>query len=187
MYTNRSLFTPHKGRSKVYKILITMLKEIKELVKAILKTQYRKIVFLDFDGVLCPINDIPIEGRDRYGMLFNPQCVNALNQIIEATGAEIVISSSWRGGLSLWKLIRMWRKRNMKGAIVGVTPSQNNHRGDEIDMWIKLHNLINYVIIDDMGLAQFHEHHKSHLVICNGRIGIDETVVKRAIKILNSE
>ena len=72
----------------------------------------------------------------------------------------------------------------MKGIIVGKVPILNNHKGNEIDKCIKSHNLINYVIIDDMDFSQFHEHHKRHLAICNGKIGIDEAVVKRAIKYL---
>jgi len=47
-----------------------------------------KIIFLDVDGV---INIIP----DRF-LHFNENCLNNLQEIIDKTGAKIVVSSSWR-------------------------------------------------------------------------------------------
>ena len=52
-----------------------------------------KIIFLDIDGVICtPKTDF------RY---LDIRCVNHLNNIVEDTGAKIVISSSWRYGRTL--------------------------------------------------------------------------------------
>ena len=51
----------------------------------------RKVIFLDIDGVL---ND---EGDEREkGVVIEPYFVQNLFQIVDKTGAEIILSSSWR-------------------------------------------------------------------------------------------
>eukprot|EP00931_Biecheleriopsis_adriatica_P005960 TRINITY_DN107425_c0_g1_i1.p1 TRINITY_DN107425_c0_g1~~TRINITY_DN107425_c0_g1_i1.p1 ORF type:complete len:508 (+),score=94.15 TRINITY_DN107425_c0_g1_i1:51-1574(+) len=51
----------------------------------------RLVVFLDIDGVLLPFG----EGIDA-GMEFPERCLSALSHILESTGADIVLSSTWR-------------------------------------------------------------------------------------------
>lgn len=70
---------------------------------------------------MCPINDDVDADIDKYGTLFDTDCANLLNDIIVATNANIVITSSWRQYLSLWQLRRMWKRRMMKGEIIGIT------------------------------------------------------------------
>lgn len=48
----------------------------------------RKVIFLDIDGVL---------NQDNCGAKIEEQFVRRLAHIVEETGAEIVLSSSWRG------------------------------------------------------------------------------------------
>ena len=56
-----------------------------------------KIIFLDFDGVLNPPNDV-IRGTsyDFTETKFGPKAVINLNKILSETGAYIVVSSTWR-------------------------------------------------------------------------------------------
>ena len=60
----------------------------------------KKIIFLDFDGVLNTEhyqNLLYYQGKtgsDKYGTLFDPEAVEQLKRIIDATHAEIVIESS---------------------------------------------------------------------------------------------
>ncbi len=89
-----------------------------------------KIIFLDIDGVL---NVIP-EGRDEYGSLFHDHLVENLKSIIEATNAKIVISSSWRkDGLTIMQ--EMWKKRELPGEVIDVTPSLYLQKGGSIIFW----------------------------------------------------
>lgn len=150
-----------------------------------LTCSYDKIIFLDFDGVMCPINDDVDADIDKYGTLFDTDCANLLNDIIVATNANIVITSSWRQYLSLWQLRRMWKRRMMKGEIIGITPIQSIHRGKEIDAWLSKNNCHKYVILDDMNDMQFNHHHTSSLVVCDGRKGISYEDAQRAINILS--
>ena len=62
----------------------------------------KNILFLDFDGVLVTDRGqkyhLEINGtlRDDHGSLFDPECVGCLKEIIDATDADIVISSTWK-------------------------------------------------------------------------------------------
>lgn len=59
-----------------------------------------KIIFLDIDGVL----NVNFNGRDKYGRIFHPNFVDNLRDIINRTGAKIVISSTWKmSGLDVMK------------------------------------------------------------------------------------
>lgn len=118
------------------------MKSLIQYIKAIVSRSYNRVIFLDFDGVLVPDNGTWEWRRDRYGREFHPECVNNLKEIIDATDAKIVITSSWRGYLSLWQLIRMWNARNMPGEIVGVTKQISIYRGIEIDEWISKHKFV---------------------------------------------
>ena len=70
-----------------------------------------KIIFLDFDGVmdteyydhLLSEADKPI--ADEYGLLFDPECVKNLKYIIDSTGADIVISSTWKDIMSYQEIL----------------------------------------------------------------------------------
>lgn len=117
----------------------------------------KPILFLDIDGVL---NVIP-QGRDKYGALFHTNFESNLKRIIDKTGADIVISSTWRmSGLEVMK--KMWTDRNLPGDVVGITKTADKIvdtgltdyydlvcRGDEIELYIKENGITNYCIIDD--------------------------------------
>jgi len=116
-----------------------------------------KIIFLDIDGVL---NVIPQE-YDEFGGLFHEKFVDNLRWIIEQTNAKIVISSTWRHD-GLKSIKNMWKKRNLPGEIIGITPNEVDvvnrgtckfydlvSRGHEIQQWINDNNIKHYCIIDD--------------------------------------
>ena len=93
-----------------------------------------KIIFLDVDGVI----NIPPYAT------FNSDCVNNVKKIIEATGAKIVISSSWREG-DLEKTKKHF-PRWMHEYIIGETVCGYHYtvkgsslpivRGNEIKHWV---------------------------------------------------
>ncbi len=71
----------------------------------------RKIIFLDIDGVLntrdwhCRMTKDTT--HDEFGFAFDPITVSNLANIIDETGAVIVISSSWKF-YGVAKLRKMW-------------------------------------------------------------------------------
>ena len=164
-----------------------------------------KVIFLDFDGVMNTEryiaerrrNGLPVS--DRYGYLFDPEAVENLRRIIDATGAAVVISSSWRlEGEE--RMEAMWYERTLPGQLIGVT-GQSPHanfpmsagetagaaKGEEIRGWLKEHVLkpYRYVIFDDE--ADIRPEQRPHFIQTDPRIGITRADAERAIQILNGE
>lgn len=157
---------------------------------------YEKIIFLDFYGVITTL---------KSNWTIDNEKVELVKQICDATGAKIVISSSWRR-YTLEQTIEAITTREAERGhnpfpypeyIVGITSrmygfkhgNREKHyglcRGIEIDRWLWEHeDVINYVILDDdsdMLLSQ-----KKHFIKTNALRGISNRDVEKAIKILNN-
>ena len=180
-------------------ILTEDVREIKdnliELVEKRKKETLMKIIFLDFDGVMDTAyydlilrkNGLP--EKDNYGVLFDPNCIKNLKHIIDNTGADIVVSSSWKEDMGYEEILKMWEDRRLPGFVTDVTPTlfRCNNRGDEIDAWLNDCNTeCQYVIIDDLRACNFNEHQIPRLLIVNPYNGLDEITAEKAIGILNS-
>jgi hypothetical protein len=154
------------------------------------------IIFLDIDGVLCINFTKGTEHRntDKYGDHFDRHNVDQLKRIIDATGANIVISSSWRrAGLQVMK--DMWKDRSLPGNVIDITPfdygshawnSWNPYiaRGEEIKKWMKVNGYPDrYVIIDDD--PDMLDWHQDHFVRTETETGLTSELADRAIEILN--
>ena len=79
-----------------------------------------KIAFLDFDGVL---NSLAFLRRDP-GPLdrLDPTALVLLNVLVQRSGADVVISSSWRLQRSLDELRRLLKQLGFIGNVGGCTP-----------------------------------------------------------------
>ncbi len=165
----------------------------------------KKIIFLDIDGVLNTKlwyskmdYDTP---KDKWGYAFDPTSVANLKRIVDETGAEIVISSSWKC-IGLTELRKMWKSRKLPGRIIDVTPDRmcdeelleldldlidpEEGRGYEIQKWLsqKGDNVSQYSILDDM--YEMLPEQQSHLVMTDSEIGITDEDANKVIDILNS-
>lgn len=163
----------------------------------------RKIIFLDFDGVLQIDNHSNpwkgnanlIEGysdRDEYGLLFDYECVERLQQLIEATDAEVVISSSWRH-LGLTTMMDMWMERQMPGELIDIIPMYDQQstgrqnsmsRGECIEEWLKENKCECYVILDDVN--DFLKEQFEYFVETDYYLGFQDEDLEKAIGILSS-
>ena len=161
----------------------------------------RKIIFLDIDGVLSPRWWNSDKQSDNYGCLFDAKAVANLAKIIEETGAEIVISSSWKN-IGLVELQNMWRDRGLPGKLVDITPDYMSdeillkedsanvdylyERGSEIQGWLLLHgdDVGRYVIIDDMD--DILPEQQFHFVQTDPEVGITNDDVKKVVHLLNT-
>jgi hypothetical protein len=105
----------------------------------------RRVIFLDFDGVLAPIRR-----WDRYGDL-DPACVRVLNDVVARSGADVVVSSTWRHGKTVAELQEILKSHGFAGCVLDKTPAgePGADRGDEISAWLAQHAVSAYVIIDD--------------------------------------
>lgn len=163
-----------------------------------------KYLFLDFDGVLNTefYQDLLISERepwlDEHGPLFDPQAVEQLKRIIDATHADIVIASSWKY-LGLEAMQNMWSARHLPGRVIDITPSvvsaswslDDNgldarlSKGIEIDFWL-FENAVRdarYVIIDDEYVIP--DCQLPHFILTNPFDGITDLLANRAIALLN--
>ena len=88
----------------------------------------KKIIFLDFDGVLNTEHYqglLQFQGKpwqDEHGAYFDPNAIKQLERIIDATDAHIVVESSWKY-LGLDAMKELWNVRNLPGRIIDITPS----------------------------------------------------------------
>lgn len=154
-----------------------------------------KIIFLDFDGVMDTAyydhilskNGLP--ESDEYGVVFDPNCVKNLKYIVDHTGADIVVTSSWKNLMTYQDFLEMWKTRNLPGFITDVTPSPfgKRKRGDQIDAWLdECKADCQFVIIDDLDAYNFNEQQIPRLLIVNPFNGLDDETAKRAIELLNA-
>lgn len=148
-----------------------------------------KIVFLDFDGVMDTeyydhiLSEAGKPISDEYGLLFDPECVKNLKYIIDNTGADIVISSTWKDFMTYQEILDMWKYRGLSGFVTDVTPTVSKHRGDEIDAWLKeCRKDCQYAIIDDLDGSNFNPNQIEHLFVVNPYCGLDEDTAKKDCK-----
>ena len=164
----------------------------------------RKVIFLDIDGVLNTKwwytqmdKNTP---KDKYGYAFDPNAVANLKKILDETGADIVISSSWKC-MGLSQLEEMWEEINLPGKIVGITPNSVSDelllnadidnielfhiRGTEIREWLRKNSkrVSHYVILDDMD--NMLPEQQDHFVWIDPDIGITDGNAVQAIMTLN--
>lgn len=155
-----------------------------------------KIIFLDVDGVLNNADDSDHHIHKGGCYFYSPKCVERLNKITDATGAKIVVSSTWRLGKTVNELQLQFKEMCITGEVIDKTCQLNHldgYRGNEILKWIKdnevllghyYYNFKSYVIIDDdtdMLLWQ-----KDNFVNTDGYKGLTDADAEKAACILNS-
>ncbi len=157
-----------------------------------------KILFLDVDGVLnCKHTKESFAGY----VFVSDDKIRLLKRIIEATDAQIVLSSSWREGwfykdhaphttsteLDLFEALQD-KLLDYDIEMLDYT-AELGHRGLEIDAWLKGcvdEEIKAYVILDDMDEAELVPH-SSHLVQTDFYEGLTEKDVIMAIEMLNGK
>lgn len=141
------------------------------------------VIFLDFDGVLT---------TEQSDYMFVPELLSHLKDILSATGASIVITSSRRGSTLEDTIGSITDPNNphvrdvpfpFTDSVVGITPHTLSWlRGQQVEDYLNEHPEVkSYVILDDED--KFFPEQKEHLVLTDGN-GLTEENVIRAIEIL---
>jgi hypothetical protein len=164
-----------------------------------------KVIFLDNDGVIClannwgtrnkkrqkaglsnrvPFNELPLDVRFDN---FDKKAVKILNEVLEETGAEIVVSSDWRFYATLEELGDYYLSQGIIKKPIATTDmfkdifprewSALRFRADlelersmEIQHWIDNHpEVTNWVAVDDLNMSV--EFLGSRFVASNGTDG----------------
>ena len=116
-----------------------------------------RVLFLDIDGVL---NSHAYMQKHRafwdFGdapSMLDPDACARLERVLAATGAAVVISSSWRICTSLADIRGAIHSRGAPSArVIGKTPNPwtGSRRGHEIQRWLDAHDDIDsFAIVDD--------------------------------------
>ncbi len=134
------------------------------------------IIFLDVDGVL---NNAKTMVRMK---MLDDKCIIRLKKILDNTNAKIVLSSTWRlrkDSIGI-KLYEAFKKNGIDPKLlIGRTPHLYK-RENEINQWIRNHNVNKWIAIDDMSLKLPEE----HFVNTSFFTGLTDKDVKKAIKLL---
>lgn len=151
----------------------------------------RKVIFLDVDGV---INSGNSQQRDFEAKLnlktlrFDPICMENLRVLVERTGADLILSSSWRfdddalGAAPLLNLEARLAEKGMK--IADRTGRTLAWRDDEINAWLQEHPEVeSYVILDDVN-DNFQGENLQRWVSTNEEVGLTSEDVLKAERIL---
>lgn len=145
-----------------------------------------KVIFLDNDGVMClstewggrikKIKKWKLNNPDSEGYVndpqipahikmdnFNSKAVKVLNEILELTDAEIVVSSDWKLHCTLEQLQDMFKEYGVIKSPIDVTPNVvlknlqdlESNRVTEITNWLNNHpEVTHWVAIDDLDLSK---------------------------------
>jgi HAD domain in Swiss Army Knife RNA repair proteins len=167
----------------------------------------KKIIFLDIDGVLnsraYTTSEVYLQATagisnaelmlSRHDLRIDPLAVDLLNDLIDKSGADVVLSSTWRGKYSPDDITKLMATRGFKFKITDSTPilfgkvnSSRIPRGKEIASYLR--NLPQwpdgFVILDDNDdmLTLI-----NHLILTSKKLGLTAQDVEKALKILHGE
>ena len=156
-----------------------------------------KVIFLDHDGVIClsgewggrvkkqqkagrkltqSVLSLPVDARFDN---FNKKAIDVLNEILEETSAEIVVSSDWKRWATVEEMGEYYESQGIKKNPIAFTKSVNDctcynehtfawsprwlleqERSIEINQYLVDHpEITHWVAVDDlnMGIPQKHE------------------------------
>ncbi len=160
-----------------------------------------KVIFLDIDGVL---NTYSTRTTVAGYNFVEDHLIQMLKQLVERTGAKLVLSSTWREGWDMLvhpedfpcvcqedvrlyeALVEKLREYDLE--LIDYTPIFGV-RGQEIDRWLQNsapEPVEAYVILDDMD-GRFLRPHSRYLVQTGMSEGLSQRHVDKAIKILCSQ
>ena len=117
-----------------------------------------KVLFLDVDGVL---NNSTSMGRGGGCKNFDPVSVDALNRVLTTTGAQIVVSSTWRFMYDTREFNEMLKLAAIHPVAIGATTKEDakpgpgsvwiaRPRGELISEWLREHPEVEtYAVVDD--------------------------------------
>ena len=120
--------------------------------------------------------------------ILDERAICQLRRIVETTGAEIVLSSSWRWYKEQRNTVHKQLKRKNID-FIDTTPIEitvKMSRADEINAWLEKHpDIDNYVILDDEEIKDIKL--TPHCVKTTFKHGLTRDKAEQAIKILKGE
>lgn len=153
-----------------------------------------KVIFLDIDGVLLPF---PLDDTNRPddGFLFPKSAMGALKRLLQATNANLVLSSTWRAQPSFVQdILKDFETHKMEvSEFFGMTdPNFHSERQWEIHKWLRENKSakrkICWLALDDEELLLGEENEslrpifEGHVIKTESSIGLTDAGVDLAIQ-----
>lgn len=156
-----------------------------------------KLIFLDVDGVLnTPRTQRRLKVCNEFTFV-DTRKVLRLRDVVERTGAKLVLSSTWRFGAdpkaffiereALRELVAEFRRLRCP-LWFDITPwFPRAKRWQEVNGWLIQHPEVeSFIILDDMGMEEFRPM-MDHLVKCDPCKGLTKERAELAIKMLGEK
>jgi len=176
-----------------------------------------KVIFLDFDGVICTRDSIAgaheFAKADKSGdrnlysaQMIDPILVGNLNEVVKETGAVVVVSSAWRHLHDMKEVREFLRINGFLGKVIDRTPVWKEYkdeigvkttndlerfweyeRGNEIKMWLDKHPEVESFVILDDEISDIFPVFPYNYIRTDMENGFHEGLIKEVIKMLNKE
>lgn len=143
----------------------------------------KKYIFLDIDGVLASEESSNTDKSlwyNEFAYPFDSVCVHYLNEILNKSDADIILTSDWRKVYDLDELDLIFKFNKVIKSPVSVTKSVGD-RNREIELYIQENSIDNFCILDDMELETF----SGKFVRCISKSGITEKEYLKVLEIFN--
>ncbi len=158
-----------------------------------------KILFLDIDDVMITSNQyFSKKLHPKYNCYpFDKKCVTVLNEIIDKTGADIILSSDWKYHYTIDQLNEIFKDNGINYPVINITTSLwetkfksyselHNCRAEEILDYVEKHEIVNYAAVDDLNLLGWIPNNFAYCARASE--GIKQTGIKeKIINILNKK
>ena len=155
-----------------------------------------KIIFTDVDGVLnCSKTTRRLSCCNEFTFV-DTRKVLRLREIVERTGAKLVLSSTWRFGAdpkafwlereALRELVAEFRRLRCPLWFDTTPYLPSTKRWQEINAWLILHDVEDFIILDDWGEEEFRPM-MDRLVKCDPRKGLTKERAELAIQMLGEK
>jgi hypothetical protein len=163
-------------------------------------------LFLDIDGVLATNKQYmmnkkkfqdknPVAKELRIPYPFDPKCVKIFNEILDETGADIVLSSDWKYHWNLEDLDKIFKFNGVNKSPIDTTINEDvsmgnitKNRAYQVGEYIQRNNITNYVVIDDLNISNYMSitNDQDKFVLTDDFEGLKQLSIKdKIIKILN--
>eukprot|EP00747_Dinoflagellata_sp_TGD_P171760 gnl/TRDRNA2_/TRDRNA2_206588_c0_seq1.p1 gnl/TRDRNA2_/TRDRNA2_206588_c0~~gnl/TRDRNA2_/TRDRNA2_206588_c0_seq1.p1 ORF type:complete len:197 (-),score=29.73 gnl/TRDRNA2_/TRDRNA2_206588_c0_seq1:70-660(-) len=147
-----------------------------------------RVVFLDIDGVVHPVEE------EDVNRLFLPHCLTRLQRLLTCTGAVVVLSSNWRLEDDMLEEAKSCLAE-FAISIHDTTPLLAG-RATEILTWLRDHRdeVCAFVVLDDMDLcppsvptAMGRALGAENCIVVDGLVGLTDDDIARAIQLLTAD
>ena len=156
-----------------------------------------KAVFREIDGVIATPTSVRLNyllGRTVFNQWYDGVALTYLGRLVKATGAQVVLTSTWREDLNRNNpqidaiMANLFSQLEDAGApVCDTTPVlPDADRSAEVGAWLDVHPCEAYVVFDD--LARFEDRPEAvagHLVLVEDSEGIRYPHYRRALDLLS--